>query len=126
MRQLKLFDGNFAFVQPATNLRLFRTLQPEFDCFFDHFFRVLGRFALTDNAQFGAARHIPSILSRLDHRGKFRQFHHQEFNSLYHSSPIVTLMALIRAREYAARGRRWMDCIAAWEAASDREDRESS
>ena len=28
MRHFKFFDGNFAFVQPATNLRLVRTLQP--------------------------------------------------------------------------------------------------
>ena len=37
----------------------------------NHFFRVLWRFALTDNAKFGATRHIPSIFSRLDHRGKY-------------------------------------------------------
>jgi len=65
MRHFKLFDGNFAFVQPATNLRLIRALQPQFDCFFNHFFRVLRRFTLTHDAEFGAARHIPSILSRL-------------------------------------------------------------
>src|SRR2546428_8496302 len=105
MRHFKLFDGNFAFVQPATNLRLFRALQPQFDCFFDHLFRVLRRFTLTDDAEFGAARHIPSILSRLDHGGKFWKFHHQEFTSLYHSSPIVTPMALIRAREVNRRRR---------------------
>ena len=58
MRHFKLFDGNFAFLQSATNLRLFRRIQPQFDCFFNHFFRVLGRFALTDNAKLGAARHI--------------------------------------------------------------------
>ena len=95
MRHFKFFDGNFAFVQPATNLRLVRALQPQFDCFFDHFFRVLRRLTLTDDAEFGAVRHIPSILSRLDHGGKFWKFHHQEFTSLCHSSPIVTLRARI-------------------------------
>jgi len=95
MRHFKLFDGNFAFVQPATNLRLIRALQPQFDCFFNHFFRVLRRFTLTHDAEFGAARHIPSILSRFDHSGKFRKFHHEEFTSLCHSWPIVTLMTLI-------------------------------
>jgi len=89
MRQVKLFDSNFAVVQPAANLRLIRTLQPQFDCFFDHFFRVLGRFALTSNAEFGAARHIPSILSRLDDSGEFRKFHQEEFTAPYHSSPIL-------------------------------------
>ena len=58
MRHFKLFDGNFAFVQPATNLRLVRALQPEFDCFFDHFFRVLRRFALTDDADGLVSRRI--------------------------------------------------------------------
>ena len=53
MRHFKFFDGNFAFVQPATNLRLIGALQPQFDCFFDHFFRVLRRFTLTDDAEFG-------------------------------------------------------------------------
>ena len=33
---------------------------------------------------------------------------------------------MVRAPEYAVRGRRWMDCIAAWEAASDRAGREST
>jgi hypothetical protein len=95
MRHFKLFDSNFAFVQPATNLRLVRALQPQFDCFFDHFFRVLRRFALTDDAEFGAVRHIQSILSRLDHSGKFWKFHHQEFTLLRHSSPTVALTARI-------------------------------
>src|SRR5436190_23568390 len=103
MRYFELFDSNFAFVQPATNLRLIRTLQPQFDCFFDHFFRVLRRFALTDDAEFGAVRHIQSILSRLDHSGKFRKFHDEEFTSLCHSPPIGTLMALICRKIFPMR-----------------------
>src|SRR5207302_10212807 len=39
-------------------LRLVRALQPEFDCFFDHFFRVLRRFALTDDADGLVSRRI--------------------------------------------------------------------
>jgi hypothetical protein len=31
MRQCKLFDRNFAFVQSSTNFRLVRALEPEFD-----------------------------------------------------------------------------------------------
>lgn len=95
MRYFKLFDGNFTFVQSATNLRLVRAFQPEFDCFFDHFLRMLGRFTLTDDAEFGAARHIPSILSRFNHSSKFRKFHHNEFTALCGCWPTVTLMSRI-------------------------------
>lgn len=92
MRHFQLFNGNFAFVQPATNLRLIRALQPQFDCFFDHCFRVLGRFTLTHDAEFGSARHIPPIFARFDHSGKFRKFHHKEFTALCRSWPIATSM----------------------------------
>jgi hypothetical protein len=45
MRHFKLFDSNFSFVQPATNLRFVGAFQPKFDCFLNHLFRVLRRFA---------------------------------------------------------------------------------
>src|SRR6266478_9106292 len=57
MRYFKLFDSNFTFVQPATNLRFIGRVQPKFDRFLDHFFRVLRCFTLTNDAEFGATRH---------------------------------------------------------------------
>ena len=78
MRHFKLFNSNFAFVQPATNLRFIGTLEPEFDRFLDHFFGVLRRFTLTDDAEFGTTRHIPSIFARLNHSGKLWKFHHDQ------------------------------------------------
>ncbi len=78
MRHFKLFNSNFAFVQPATNLRFIGTLEPEFDRFLDHFFGVLRRFTLTDDAEFGTTRHIPSIFARLNHSGKLWKFHRDQ------------------------------------------------
>jgi hypothetical protein len=68
MRYFELFDGNFAFVQPPTNLRFVGALQPKFDCFLNHLFRVLRRFTLTHDAEFGAARHIIRLLQARSRR----------------------------------------------------------
>ena len=78
MRYFKLFDGNLAFVQPATNLGFIGAFQPEFDRFLDHFFSMLRRFALTDDPKFGAICDIPTIITGLNHSGEFRKFHHQQ------------------------------------------------
>jgi len=92
MRHFKLFDSNFSFVQPPTNLRFVGAFQPKFDCFLNHLFRVLRRFALTDDSKFGTICDIPTIFARLNHRGEFRKFHLEEFTSPRSSWPIVTLI----------------------------------
>jgi hypothetical protein len=49
-----------------------------------------------------------------------------EVISLTSLCPNFRRQRMVGAPEYAVRGRRWMDCIAAWEAASDRAGREST
>ena len=58
--------ATLTFVQPATNLRLVCALQPQFDCFFDHFFHALRRFTLTDDSEFGgnSSHAIHRLLAR--------------------------------------------------------------
>src|SRR6266404_1063413 len=85
MRYFEFFNRNFPFVQSTTNLRLIRALQPEFDCFLDHFFRVLRALSLTNDPQFGATSDIPTIFARFNYRGEFRKFHREEFTSAYRS-----------------------------------------
>ena len=78
MRHFESFYGNFAFLQPPTNLRFIGALKPKFDRFLDHFFSVFRCFALTDDAELRAIRDVPSIFARLNYGGKLWKFHHEQ------------------------------------------------
>jgi hypothetical protein len=107
MRYFELFDSNLTLLQSATNLRFVGTFQPQFNRFFDHRFRAFRRFALADDAKFGAIGYIPAVFTRLNHSSQLWKFHHEESSPSSKSSRIVTLIAVIWRKFSRAEGLGW-------------------